>query len=316
MTDISHPRASIISLDLAGMKSQAYGLAERCAIEADFSPIIPRKPWHRISSHFWPFPFKAIQPFVHPLSRHIISVGGTGGTIAAALKARDKDKKLIQIQNPRRDLKIFDLIIANHHDEITGPNVLLSRTALHRVSQQKLIDSQVEWQTQFGHFDRPMVAVLLGGTNGRFVFEKKEGERLARQLAEMIKRDNVHVMVTPSRRTSKEALQALVNILTPLGGWIWDMEGPNPYFGLLSHADALIVTMDSVSMISEAVATSAPVFIAELPGQSRRIGLFIKDLLAIDRVRFFTGRFLTWKTERIDDTDEIAEILKEKIAFF
>ena len=46
--------------------------------------------------------------------------------------------------------------------------------------------------------------------------------------------------------------------LAPLGAWIWDMEGDNPYFGLLALADVIVATLDSISMVSEAAATHAP----------------------------------------------------------
>ena len=59
--------------------------------------------------------------------------------------------------------------------------------------------------------------------------------------------------------------------------------GENPYFGMLALADAIVVTMDSVSMVSEAVATHAPVLLAALPGRSRRIEAFHQTLLAEGR---------------------------------
>ena len=49
---------------------------------------------------------------------------------------------------------------------------------------------------------------------------------------------------------------------------------------MLALADAIVVTMDSVSMISEAVATAAPVMLAPLPGRSRRNGLFTRRTAA------------------------------------
>ena len=39
---------------------------------------------------------------------------------------------------------------------------------------------------------------------------------------------------------------------------VWDGQGDNPYFGMLALADLIVVTQDSVSMISEAAATTAP----------------------------------------------------------
>ena len=95
--------------------------------------------------------------------------------------------------------------------------------------------------------------------------------------------------------------------LTRRGAWVWDMQGENPYFGLLALADAIIVTVDSISMVSEAVATSAPVLLAELPGRSARIGRFLGALLSTGRVRRFAGRLETWQTAPVDDTQEAAQ---------
>ena len=58
-----------------------------------------------------------------------------------------------------------------------------------------------------------------------------------------------------------------------LGGlpaFIWDGSGANPYFGMLGAADAIVVTADSVSMISEAAATGKPVYIVELESGSAK----------------------------------------------
>src|SRR5690606_38571034 len=41
--------------------------------------------------------------------------------------------------------------------------------------------------------------------------------------------------------------------------WAGDGDGPNPYAGFLGWADRLVVTPDSVNMLSEACATGKPV---------------------------------------------------------
>ncbi len=118
----------------------------------------------------------------------------------------------------------------------------------------------------------------------------------------MVRRDKLGIMVTPSRRTDPAVTRLLTKALAPLGGWIWDGTGENPYFGMLALADVIIATMDSVSMVSEAAATHAPVLFAELPGKSRRIGLFLNGLVGDGRIRPFRGRFETWQVRPIDDT--------------
>ena len=59
---------------------------------------------------------------------------------------------------------------------------------------------------------------------------------------------------------------------------------------MLALADAIVVTQDSISMVSEAVATPAPVLLALLPGSSRRGAMFTDALIAAGRIRPFAGR--------------------------
>ena len=101
--------------------------------------------------------------------------------------------------------------------------------------------------------------------------------------------------------------------LTALGGWVWDFSGDIPYFGMLSLADTIVVTQDSVSMISEASATSVPVMVAPLPGKSRRQGLFLKTMLDEDRVRLFDGRFAAWTVAPLNDTPLAAAEMKRRL---
>ena len=94
---------------------------------------------------------------------------------------------------------------------------------------------------------------------------------------------------------------------------MWDFSGDNPYFGMLALADLIVVTQDSVSMISEAAATTAPVMIASLPGSWQRQGLFLKPLLDEDRVRPFEGRFATWPVSPLNDTPEAAAEMRRRL---
>lgn len=129
----------------------------------------------------------------------------------------------------------------------------------------------------------------------------------------MIDCDGVGLALTPSRRTGVEVREILSHHLSPKGAWVWDMEGENPYLGLLACADAIVVTADSVSMISEAVATQAPVMVAALPGRSRRIGLFMQDLTQAGRIRVFDGRMRDWPVAPLDDTQAVAQEMRHRL---
>jgi mitochondrial fission protein ELM1 len=110
-------------------------------------------------------------------------------------------------------------------------------------------------------------------------------------------------------------VDALRAALEPLGGLVWDGQGENPYFGMLACADAIVVTADSVSMVSEAVATAVPVLIADLPGRSRRIGGFLRGLQRDGRTRIFRGRLEVWPTSALDDTQEAADTVRRRLGF-
>ena len=84
--------------------------------------------------------------------------------------------------------------------------------------------------------------------------------------------------ITASRRSNPTLIHRLREQLQNLTFEIWDNQGANPYLKYLSCADTIIVTGDSISMMSEACITGKPVYIHETPTSSKRINHFIKNL--------------------------------------
>ncbi|MGC9268776.1 mitochondrial fission ELM1 family protein [Acidiphilium sp.] len=319
--DISRPdstetvTARILCTDLAGLRNQALGLAEAAGFAADSRVIIPKSPWNRLSPMLWPNVVCAIEPaaLAPPDGDVLIGAGGAAARLVAAL--RRPDLPAVIIQHPRMDPGRFDAIVAAKHDAITGPNVIVARTAMHRVCTDRLAEARAIWTPVFAHLPRPLVAVLIGGSNGRYRLDTAAARHLATQLAVMMDTDKVGLMLTPSRRTDTAARAALHDALAPRGAHVWDMTGENPYFGMLALADAIVVTADSVSMVSEAVATDAPVMLARLPGKSSRIGEFMNDMVSIGRARDFTGRLDLWPTTPLNDTPMAAAALRRLLGY-
>ena len=297
--------------DIAGLRNQALGLAEAAGLTPDLRTLRFRKPWDRIPTSLWFNPRLAVEAeaFATPLPPVVMGAGGAGARVAAAL--RRKDVRAVAIQHPRMALEKFDAVLAARHDGISGPNVIVTRTALHRVTQARLAAEREHWAARFAGYRRPLVAVLLGGSNGRYRFEAAQAHTLAAQLAQVAR--EAGLLITPSRRTAPEVIAILRAALEPLGAWIWDFSGENPYFGMLACADAVIVTADSVSMVSEAVATHVPVYLVRLPGKSARIGAFMDALARDGRVRDFAGRLELWNTAPLDDTAEAGAELRRRL---
>ncbi len=312
MSDVAAPW--VISEGLAGLRTQALGLAEAAGLAPELRELKPGAPWKWVAAKFWPDPLGAVGEAVRaPCPALAIGCGGMAAAVLAALRRRSM--RVVQVQNPRMEIGRFDLIVANRHDELTGPNVFVTRTALHRVTQARLAAEADIWRQRLAPYRRPLVAVLLGGSNGRYRLDAAAGARLAGELAAMAARDGVGVVVTPSRRTDPAVSAVIASALRPHGGWVWDLTGENPYFGMLALADLIIVTQDSVSMISEAAATGAPVMVAALPGRWQRQGLFMQPLLDEDRVRPFQGRFASWKVSPLNDTEAAAAEMRRRLGF-
>lgn len=302
---------AILCAPLAGLRSQAIGLAEAAGWQPTLHDLVPRGLWRHVPAVLWPNPLRAVRPESLPDPIPDITIG-CGGKAAAVVAAMPGTRRVI-IQHPRMSLRRFDLVVANRHDGISGANVIVIRTALHRVTPQRLgLEAEI-WRPRFAHLPRPLVAVLIGGSNGRYRLGKPEAEQLAAQLVRIMEQDGAGIALTPSRRTDPEAIAILRDALVPRGAFVWDFAGENPYFGMLALADAIVATCDSVSMISEAAATKAPLFIHRLPGHSRRQALFLGDMLALGRARDFAGRLENWNVTPIDDTREAAEDMRRRL---
>jgi mitochondrial fission protein ELM1 len=293
------PDSWILTEPYAGLQAQALGLAEAAGLHPATIDLHPRPPLAWLPPVMWPAPLRVGGLAERPEGL-LFTAGGGGAAVGAALRKRGR--RVVQVQNPRMDIRKFDLVVANAHDRLDGPNVIVVRHALHRARPDVLAAARQVWAPRFAHIRKPLVAVLIGGSNGRFRLGLPEAEALGVKLAAMAVNDKTGIVLTASRRTAPEVRESLSARVKSLGGWVWDGEGENPYYGMLACADAVVVSIDSISMISEAIATAAPVMLAELPGSSRRSGLFLKELLDAGRVRHFVGRMDWWPVTPMDDT--------------
>jgi len=155
--------------------------------------------------------------------------------------------------------------------------------------------------------------VLLGGASRAFSFWPQDAAELGAKLAELARTSGGSLMVTPSRRTSPEALAAFSRAVAEVPCSIWDGNGDNPYFGFLALADAIVVTGDSVNMVTEAAGTGKPVFVQALKGRSTRPARFHRLMQERGATRPFAGRLETWTYQPINDTEFVASAVRRAL---
>ena len=297
----------------AGMQSQVMGLAEAIGGDISLKTVQAKAPWRWLPGHWAPKRVDAVagnpEAFSGPVPDLVISSGRRSVPMALAL--RKAGALAVHIQNPYSAPRYFDLVAAPRHDGLTGPNVLQTTAAIHRVTPERLEHAADEWQSHFKDRPRPWIAVLIGGKSRAFAFGRADAELLAAQL-QALSATGAALLLTTSRRTGEENTQILREALPDAYFWTGDIDGPNPYFGLLGLADHIIATCDSVSMISEACSTGKPVHIVQLPGGNKRFAIFLKRLYQDGIARPFDGAPLPeWTYTPPNDTAEIALAVRE-----
>ena len=198
----------------------------------------------------------------------VISAGRKNEPIARYIRkqaARDGHHvRLIHVGRPWAKVETWDLVVTTPQYRLPDlPNVVHNETPLHRVTRERLDEDAKAWRDRVAHLPQPLIAVLAGGNSGPYPFDRASGERLARMADELASELGGSLLVTTSARTLPETVDAMFsNIQSPSILYEWKKDDPeNPFFAFLGLADRVIVTADSVSMMTEACATGRPVYL-------------------------------------------------------
>jgi mitochondrial fission protein ELM1 len=247
----------------------------------------------------------------------VISAGRRSAAVSLWLKAR-YGCRIVHCMSPglggllRADA--FDLLVIPAHDRPPlAANVLPVLGAPHRVSPLLLRQASGAWHERLAHLPHPRVALLVGGPVRGSDMPPTLAHGLGRKLARLVGARGGAVMATTSRRTGGEATEALSAGLSPVLHLLyrWGEPGQNPYHGFLATADAVVATADSVSMISEACATLAPVYVAlpELAGATHR--RLLDSLYEAGQARPLVEDLSPWPRSPLDEAGRVAtEILQ------
>ena len=308
----------VLSDGKPGMENQCLGLAEALGFFPVIKRIKPRFPWSILPPHCWLKPLLApgfggdqLKP---PWPSVLIATGRQTVAPALAIKKSNRGNTFcIQIQNPTIWHDHFDILVVPAHDRIRRENALITIGALNRITKEKLLQPSLKLRSTIDFLPRPLVAVLVGGSNKHYRMTNACTRSLADQLLALSTKRGIGLALTCSRRTSQETEDTLRTILSQSPSWFWDGKGENPYLGLLGLADAFVVTADSVSMISEACSTGKPVYIAALEGGSEKFEYFHEDLQNSGMTRPFNGTLANWEYPPLDETRRVAAEIKRRM---
>jgi mitochondrial fission protein ELM1 len=298
----------------AGMAGQALGLAEATGFSFIEKRLHVHFPWTRLPPRLWFLPLAATEPRLSPPWPDLV-IGCGRNTAMPALAIRRASggrTQAAQIQDPGVGRTEFNLLVVPEHDRLRGPQVIVTRGAVHRVTRARLAAERARFPA-LAALPRPIVSVLIGGANKAYRLTLRRLGEIADAVADVLRAQGGSALVTPSRRTGAAGVGLLRGRLQNLPAAIWDGCGENPYFAYLALADAFMVTADSVSMVSEAAATGKPVHILDLDGGNAKFARFHLAMQAAGITRPFSGQIESWRYPIPDDTARAGAALRELV---
>ena len=243
---------------------------------------------------------------------------GCGRIAALATRQlREMGVKAIQILDPRISTQHWDLVIAPEHDKLGGDNVITLLGSLNPIDADWLQRARQQFPA-LANLSGPRTAVLLGGPTHAVRFDRSALEVLLGKLEYWLARDGGSLMICGSRRSPPEWAPLIRDRYRGDGhlAWMDDRDGDNPYAGVLAWADRIIVSPDSVNMISEACTTSVPVYVAEPARATGRVRRFVQRLLDRGRVQAQLRDAAPFVVTALAETRQVAEQVRQRLSLY
>lgn len=306
---MTQPLIWVLADPRAGTAAQALGIAERLGEPFRTVPL----EWGPLAKLPLPWPSLAgLTPasraaFTPPWPALSISAGRRAAPVARWLHRRGARAVHGMRAWPAGGLDL--MVIGRHDSPAEAPHILPILGAAHRVSPARLAEARQEWAA-FAALPEPRVGLLLGGPI------RGEGldPAIAAALGQRITGFAGSVLATASRRTGAAATEVLAESLAGLPHRLrrWGDTGPNPLLGIMAWANLLVVSGDSVSMISESLVADAPLFIAPLGDEGPRHRALHESLYAAGEARPLSAAPAPFARAPLDETARIAAEIRAR----
>ena len=304
----------LLTEGLHGMISQVEGLAKALDMDYFHEKVELNSPWNLVPPSLTPKKKFIFKNQINKEYDVIISCGRKSVIPSIVLK-KNSNKKIvnIHIQNPKVSLENFDIIVAPDHDSLNGPNVLISKGAIHYLTLDE-IEKAKDYLVSKIEKQKEVVTLILGGPTKYYNYDNESMIQIFSKINKQIIEKNLQLIIIPSNRTPEKIIQFAKEYFNK-NRLIVDSVDKQAYLSSLALAKYIIVTCDSSSMISEAALTGKPVYVAMIPAMrnDKRFQKFRDLLESMNIIRKLEDDLDTWSYEKLDETNRIAKQIKEKL---
>jgi hypothetical protein len=307
----------LLTEGMHGMISQVEGLAK--ALDIDFTH-------HKVElNHLW----RLIPPNLSPVSQivfkkidhddfDVIISCGRKSVIPSIHLKKTSNKKVfnIHIQDPKVDLTHFDFIVAPEHDAIEGSNVITTKGAIHYLTENEISENKDYLNSFIKKDERKIWTLIMGGPTKYYDYSTKNMKHIFTALYKLLKKHDFQLVVIPSMRTPLNTIHYAKEFFGENHTIVMDVD-KKAYLSALAISENIVVTCDSSSMISEAALTGKPIYIASiLPKKNdKRFQRFRNLFRELNITRNLGEEIENWNYEKLDETNRVANIIKQEINF-
>ena len=251
----------------------------------------------------------------------IISCGSSVAPVNYFL-TQEHDVKTVVIQKPGiLGFRDFDLVVLPRHDKSKRKwpdHVVVTQGSPNLITPAYLDEYKNALLKRYSHLksgDNFKIGVLLGGDTPEFILSEQRVRVLLHQLMEAAEETQADILLTTSRRTSAKVENLIMRELRKYHRCkflvIANRENtPEAVGGILGLSDVIVVSGDSISMVSEAASSGKKVaaFFVEsrsgAPFEKTKHGRFLERLSADGYVLSSDVRYMK---------DSLYKLIKNKV---
>jgi len=309
-------KALLLTEGMHGMISQVEGMARALNIKFDHKIVRLSFPWNLIPPKLTPISEIILKDKIYLIENEIpdliISCGRKSVIPSILLKRKNKKIFSIHIQDPKVNLKNFDVIIAPEHDNLKGDNVISSKGAIHYITQSGIEKAKPYLINKVK--SQKIVSLILGGPNKYYSFSNEELTGIFKKIKTDFISDGYNAIIIPSLRTPKRIIDLAINEFNS-NNFIVNSVDKQAYLSALALATCIVVTCDSTSMISEAGASGKPIFVAHMRSKKNnyRFKKFFQLFREMGITRELGERVQNWTYNKLNEAERIAAMINNKL---
>ena len=304
----------IISDGTKGMENQSIAVSKLLNINFKIHKIKPNiflKIFPTLALYF-DFFFVNEKKFLNNFKfKYLITTGKrTSGYSILAKKVFGKKIINIHVQNPKINPINFDILLVPEHDKICGKNVFKFEGALSFFNEKDIQKSYSLVKEKLDSFKKPLIFLLIGGDNKRYQLTYSEYCKFLLDIKFAVEKIPGSLVVSTSRRTPKKVKIILQEIFNSSKNfYLFHEEGKNFYPGILKVADYVLITSDSINMISEVATSKVNLFVCYIRQEKNKILEFNQSFEKKLYTKKFTGQFFNYNKNNLIQNN----LIKKKI---